>query len=99
MQIRYYSDESESLNFPSNIKKTELVSGKAVHDFLPFSRLHIEALPGTKFYLNNSISPICINQTGIYDIKDMRITKLNFDIVSLERINKNEKAILLIEGL
>ena len=45
----------------------------------------------TKFYINNGIKPIYMNPKGIYELRDTRITKLNFDIVSLEKINQNDK--------
>jgi hypothetical protein len=57
-------------------------------------------LPGTKFYLNNGTTPIIIGSTGIYEL-DLEglseITALSFDGTSIETINSNNNAYLLID--
>jgi hypothetical protein len=53
---------------------------------MPISQLSIQALPGTKFYLNNSYDPIVIGYTGIYEITInnlAEITSLKFDYESI----------------
>lgn len=99
MQIRYYADDNQEQNYPKDVKKSDLVSGRIFQQYFPITNIRIEAMPGTKFYINNGIKPIYMNPKGIYELRDTRITKLNFDIVSLEKINQNDKQILLIEGL
>jgi hypothetical protein len=57
-------------------------------------------LPGTKFYLNNSHTPIIIGYTGIYELSmnDLaEITSLKIDYESLQRINTNTETVLLID--
>ena len=77
-----------------------LTKGSIFANYLPITQLGIQALPGTEFYLNNSISPILIGSTGIYEI-DLEglseITDLHFNRKSLEAINNNENAYLIID--
>lgn len=99
MQFRYYS-EANSQNQPKDINKAKLVKGSVFANYLPITQLGIQALPGTKFYLNNSITPILIGSTGIYEL-DLEglseITDLHFDAASVESINKNNNAYLIID--
>lgn len=99
MQFRYYSEESPQ-NQPKDINKGKLVKGSVFANYLPITQLGIQALPGTKFYLNNSITPILIGSTGIYEL-DLEglseITDLHFDASSIESINKNNNAYLIID--
>ena len=100
MQFRYYS-EGNSKNHPSNyISKARLASGSIFSSYYPITQIGIQALPGTKFYLNNGISPIIIGSTGIYEL-DLEglseITQLSFDPLSIEAINKNNSAYLIID--
>lgn len=99
MQFRYYA-EGNSKNYPKNITKAKLTSGSIFSDYLPITQLGIQALPGTKFYLNNGITPIIIGSTGIYEL-DLEglseITNLSFDASSVEGINKNNNAFLIVD--
>lgn len=99
MQFRYYA-EGHSKNSPSKINKAKLASGSIFSNCYPITQLGIQALPGTKFYLNNSITPIIIGSTGIYEL-DLEglseITQLSFDPLSVEAINKNNSAYLIVD--
>ena len=101
MQFRYYDENnSGQKNYPKNINKAKLSSGSIFSDYLPITQLGIQALPGTKFYLNNGITPIIIGSTGIYEL-DLEglseITNLSFDAASIEGINKNSNAYLIVD--
>ena len=89
MQFRYYG-EKVSNNQPSNISASNLASGHIFSGYLPITQLGIQTLPGTKFYLNNSIYPVVVGSTGIYelDLKGVtQITEIHFDKRSLNLIN------------
>jgi hypothetical protein len=99
MQFRYYG-EKNSKNQPSTINKARLMSGSVFANYLPITQLGIQTLPGTKFYLNNSTTPIIIGSTGIYEL-DLEglseITSISFESRSLENVNVNENAYLIID--
>jgi len=102
MQFRYYGEENDK-NQPSNITKNKLsMNGEnnIFKDYYPIIQLGIQSIPGTKFYLNNSISPITIGSTGIYEL-DLNgiapIMNLSFDAVSLAAIDKNAGANLIVD--
>lgn len=106
-QLRYYQDYSEleiannqSKNFPKDLNKIQLITGAAFS--YPILQLGIQTLPGTKFYVNGNPStrPIIIGATGIYELglSDLfSIDSLQFDYVSLDKIEKQENAALLID--
>lgn len=99
MQFRYYG-EKVSNNQPSNISASNLASGHIFSGYLPITQLGIQTLPGTKFYLNNSIYPVVIGSTGIYelDLKGVtQITEIHFDKRSLNLINENNNAYLIVD--
>lgn len=100
-QIRYYND-SDTLgkNQPKGLKTRFLISGSAFSEYVPIVQLGIQSLPGTKFYLNNSINPIIIGQTGIYELNLeglSEITALSFDRESVAAINRNNNAYLIVD--
>lgn len=99
-QFRYYQ-EGDSRNYPEfQITSMSLQTGKIFADYMPISQLGIQALPGTKFYLNNSYNPIIIGYTGVYElaISDLaEITSLKFDYESIQRINRNKETVLLVD--
>lgn len=99
-QFRYYQ-EGDSRNYPEfQITSMSLQTGKIFADYMPISQLGIQALPGTKFYLNNSYNPIIIGYTGVYElaISDLaEITSLKFDYDSINKINQTQDTMLLID--
>jgi hypothetical protein len=102
MQFRYYAEgiDGKGKNYPQNISKAKLSSGSIFSNYLPITQLGIQALPGTKFYLNNGTTPIIIGSTGIYEL-DLEglseITNLSFDASSVESISRNNNAYLIVD--
>ena len=100
-QFRFYK-EGDERNYPDKLIMTpmNLQTGKVFADYMPISQLSIQALPGTKFYLNNSYEPIVIGYTGIYEIvinNLAEITSLKFDYQSIQNINKNKDTMLFVD--
>lgn len=97
-QFRYYGD-GDNKNQPiagrtgkETITGAKLRSGSIFKDCLPIKQLGIQTMPGVKFYLNNSIDPIIVGSTGIYELNVdnlTEITALNFDLTAINMINNN----------
>lgn len=66
-QFRYYGD-GDSRNYPSNMTTSNLTHNNIFAGYGAISQMGIQARPGTIMYLNNSIYPITIGETGIYEI-------------------------------
>lgn len=99
-QFRYYNVDAVNENSPSNLRYQQLQSGSAFADYLPILQLGIQALPGTKFYINNSVDPVIIGSTGVYELSlsgDAQITALAFSPSSIAQINDNANAYLLVD--
>lgn len=104
VQYRYFNDGASTKNSP-NMSKTKLISGSIFFQnpaLGTITQLGIQALPGTKFYLNNSVDPVIIGSTGIYEL-DLEglseITALSFDSTSLSYIANNETAGLIVDAI
>ena len=105
MQFRYYGDSSDGKNYPSSITKNSLISCSYLINYKPsatsIASLGIQTLPGVKFYLNNSqVDPIIIGPSGIYELgidENYEITGLQFDRKSLDLIDANSGAYLIID--
>ena len=87
-QFRYYGSSSAQ-NYPTlqNYYGT-LKSGNLFASHGGISHLGIQALPGTKFYLNNSDLPIEVGFTGIYELNLGNVGNIHairFDKTSLDR--------------
>lgn len=100
MQFRYYEDNHTN-NQPVKLNADSLVDGTVFAKYLPFTRLGIQALPGTRFYLNDNIeSPIIVGPTGIYELElkgIFKISSLKFDSKSLKSIADNPNTFLIID--
>lgn len=115
-QYRYYADGVENSangnekNQPQQIASesgdlvptsyTHYCSGLVFGDCFPVLQLGIQALPGTKFYLNNALEPIIIGSTGIYELDlagDTEITAITFDVDSMKLIKDNNNAFLIVD--
>ena len=101
-QFRYYSEPSYKLNMnnPSNIKLDNLVSGEIFSLYTPIYKIGIQALPGTKFYFNDTSSPIIIGHTGIFEMdlnEHTEIIALKFDAKSIVAIQNNPNAYLIVD--
>lgn len=99
-QFRYYNEEETSKNSPSDASYTNWVSGNAFLGYFPITQLGIQALPGTRFYLNNSTDPIIIGSTGIYELDltgETEISALSFNISSMLAIRDNNNAYVIVD--
>lgn len=101
MQFRYYDDEQVDNNQPKDLKRKDLETGAIFSKYTPITQLGIQALPGTRFILNENIEgPVIIGSTGIYELDLEGISKINslrFDSKSLDLIAKNPNAFLIID--
>ena len=104
-QIRYYNDTANN-NYPINAQDgtkptyRNLISGSVFSKYVPIIQLGIQALPGTKFYLNDSNNPIIIGNTGIYELDLQGLTEINslqFDANSINLIATNDNAYLIVD--
>ena len=99
-QYRYYAEGDTNRNYPTGIAFRNLVSGSVFAKTLPIVQLGIQALPGTKFYLNNNNHPIIIGNTGIYELDlngQTEITALSFDSTSVRLIDNNPNGYLIVD--
>lgn len=98
-QLRYYFD-----GCPKNAGYTSMdqyCDETSFSYFAPIEQLGIQSLPGTKFYLNQSLDPIIIGGTGIYEL-DLRnttaiLSSLRFDKESMETIQNLDNGFLIID--
>ena len=101
MQFRYYNDEQGNNNQPEDLNAESLNKGTIFAKYLPFTQLGIQALPGTRFFLNDNIEgPVIIGSTGIYELElegISKISNLKFDSKSLKLIADNPNAFLIID--
>lgn len=103
-QYRFYNDNDTVRNQPSGINRDNLRNG-VIFDSpscYPILQLGIQALPGTKFYLNSSIDPVVVGFTGIYELdldNQAEIVKLTFEKKSIDAIANNANGYLIIDVL
>ena len=111
-QFRYYEDGNANNSKQPNNAPLVDDSGDYINynfycnemsfaKFAPIYQLGIQTLPGTKFYLNQSIEPIIIGATGIYEL-DLRnttanLSSLRFDKKSMLNIKNNPQGFLIID--
>lgn len=98
-QFRYYAPGSDE-NSPGDLTYQHLQSGSAFARYLPILKLGIQGLPGTKFYINNSVDPVIIGSTGLYELDlagNTQITALSFSPTSISEIVNNNNAYLLVD--
>lgn len=111
-QYRYYNDNNDGVtqNQPKEVVGEDgvkqlvsykhYVSGLVFGSNFPVLQLGIQALPGTKFYLNNAVDPIVIGLTGIWEIDldgQTEITAIQIDNQSIQNIRNNNNAFLIID--
>lgn len=82
------------------VTMTNLVTGTVFDEYCPLSQLGVQAMPGTKLYLNGNSHPIIVGFTGVLSI-DLsmggEITSLCFDQESIKNINDNIEAMLIVD--
>lgn len=97
-QIVFYSN-GNNFNSPG-VTMEKLISGQAFEDFLPISQLGIQTIPGTKLFLNGNSNPVIVGFTGLLSI-DLsmggQINEIKFDETSIQNINDNLNAILIVD--
>lgn len=99
MQFRYYSS-SNNVNQPKNATHNDFASGDVFKGYFPFTKLGIQALPGTRFYLNDNPNEIIIGATGIYELDLEGISKienLTFSGESLKLISSSQNTGLIVD--
>ena len=100
MQFRYYNDKHEN-NQPKGLTSVQLgKDGGVFQDIATITQLGVQALPGTRFHLNNADSPVIIGSTGIYELElegISEITDLWFEAASLKAVSENPNAYLIID--
>ena len=111
-QFRYYNDKSSEVseskrNQPATLDGTTTLitsehyaNGDVFGKYFPVTQLGIQALPGTKFYLNEAVDPVIIGATGIYELdltNGIQISKIAFDRKSMEIIKNNDNAFLIVD--
>lgn len=91
----------QQLNYPPNLYSGNLVSGAAFANCVPIVKLGIQSLPGIRFRFNTNLEWIVLGATGLYelDLKDSAgsIVDLKFDKQSIQVINDNQNAYLIID--
>lgn len=101
-QFRYYNDDIEEpiKNQPKDKKGADYINGTIFQPYFPILQLGIQALPGTTFYLNNALDGVIIGRTGIYELdleEETEISDLRFDYDSIQAINRNNNAYLIVD--
>lgn len=98
-QFRFFNDKDSQHN-SKNTTYQRLVSGTVFSEVLPILQLGIQALPGTKFYINNSPDPIMVGVNGVFELEmdgNTQITSLTFAPASLAMISKSATGGLIID--
>ena len=91
-QFRYYGDGDANsvLNYPDNVTYAALATGNIFQKTPAITQLGIQADPDLRFYVNNSVDPIYVGATGIYEI-DLEglgtISSIRIDRDSLRNID------------
>ena len=107
-QFRYYQDPSNKStagssaktlpNYPDGLSAKSLTSGAAFKNYPSIIQLGIQALPGTKFYVNGGYNPVIIGSTGIYEL-DLNglseITNLYFSQASIQAIEDSSTSLII----
>lgn len=107
-QFRFY-DENNKYNSPSTLNITNLSNGEAFFsdsilgsEYGYMISLGIQALPGTKFTINEGMEPVIIGNTGIFEL-DVEgygeIFELKFVENTLKTIAKTENGYLIVDAI
>ena len=104
-QVRYYGDSEATTNGknqPTNLTGNRLRSGSVFSQYTPIKQIGIQSMPGVKFYLNNSIEPITIGSTGIYELDmadGIEVFTLQINSASLAQISSSADGYIIIDVL
>lgn len=98
-QIRYYGDNNAQNS--EGVRFNSLTGGDAFSKYMPVLQLGVQALPGTRFFLNgDNKNPIIIGGTGIYELDlngEAEINSLQFAAASVNAIRNNNNAYLIVD--
>lgn len=86
-QFRYGGDNGIWTSTTANVSKDALTTGQAFQNYCPITQLGIQAVPGTRFFLNYGTEPIIVGPSGIWEIDTragVTIDALSFDPTSLD---------------
>ena len=101
-QFRYYGNNNDN-NYPAKSTMNFYCVDASFQAYKPIRQLGIQTLPGTKFYINQSQSPIIVGGTGIFEIDCTNTTaiinSIRFDKDSMTTINNLENGYLIIDIL
>lgn len=109
-QFRYYG-ENNPKNYPKSTtgSSQDEISAESLENGSIFGtnsilRLGVQGLPGTKFYLNNSLQPMILDASGIFSLEiknGARINTIHFSKDSVSQIDniKNDFVYLIVDIL
>lgn len=104
-QFRYYEDGSAN-NYPQELTAANMISGKLFFNrengLTAMTQLSIQAIPGTQFYINNSVDPIIIGQTGLYELNLenlSEISSLKFEKSSIENMSNYKSHMIIVDAI
>ena len=100
IQFRYYKDNNLNNN-PMNWNWTYYCSSNTFKQYAPITSIGIQSLPGVKFYLNDSINPIILGISGVFELDvsntSATINNLRIDQKSMDLIRNSENGFLIID--
>ena len=104
-QFRYYQENNPNNSFMEDGKTpctwSYFCISENFKEFAPINVLGIQTLPGTKFYLNSSMIPITIGQSGIFELDvtgtSATINNIRFEQGSMQKIRDNDSGFLIID--
>ena len=106
-QVRYYGttitgtrETPNPENYPASVTRSRLRYGSIFNSSYPIVQLGVQTLPGVKFYINNHTTPVIVGSTGIYELDVdgiTNITDIQFDNESLNMIDQNPNAYIIID--
>lgn len=99
-QYRFYDSSKHNIATTGEDPIENLMTGNFLSGNTPIVRLGIQALEGTRFYLNDMVEPIIIGSSGIFELElkgVIEISNIRFDAVSIDAIIKNKNATLIID--
>lgn len=99
IQFRYYSTDNENNN-PA-LTWAAYCASETFKPYSPILQLGIQTLPGTRFYINSSTTPITVGSTGIFELdvstSSASINSLRIDQQSMSTINELNNGYLMID--
>ncbi len=94
-----YCGKQNNHNYPIGLDGEDLITG-ALFNNSSYTQIGIQAPPGTKFYVNASTSPAIVGYSGLFEVDFQSgglIGELHFDRQSIEYIEQNDSAMLIID--